>query len=227
MNLAVITARGGSKRIPRKNIKDFCGKPIITYSIEAALKSNCFDQVMVSTDDLEIAKMAQEYGASVPFMRSAETANDFATIADVLLEVIDKYKSINVNPEFMCCLFPTAPFITAGNLVSGFHQLQKNKNIDAVFPIVRFSFPIQRALRLRNNQLTYFNPECALMRSQDLEPAYHDAGQFYWYRVQACIKNKFSLSDRAAGMILPESQAQDIDNNDDWVLAEMKFQVTR
>ncbi len=223
MNLAVITARGGSKRIPRKNIKNFCGKPIIAYSIEVALKSHCFDEVMVSTDDLEIAKIAQEYGACVPFMRSAETANDFATTADVLLEVIDQYQKKGVNPEFICCLFPTAPFITTHSLISGFRQLQENKNIDTIFPIVRFSFPIQRALRLTNNQLTYFNPGCALLRSQDLEPAYHDAGQFYWYRVQTCIKNKFSLNDRASGIILSESQAQDIDNDDDWILAEMKY----
>jgi|SRR3990167_2572441 len=223
MKLAVITARGGSKRIPRKNIRAFCGKPIIAYSIEAALKSGCFDEVMVSTDDNEIAEISRELGAEVPFMRSKKTADDLATTADVLCEVLHEYEKLKKTPEFLCCLFPTAPFVTENHLIDAFVMLKKNTNIDLVFPIVKFSFPIQRALRFKENKLEFFNPENALTRSQDLEPSYHDAGQFYWYRVAACEKNKFALGDRAAGVVLPEWQVQDIDNMDDWILAEMKY----
>jgi len=224
MKLAVITARGGSKRIPRKNIREFCGKPIIAYSIQAALDSTCFDEVMVSTDDNEIAEIARKYGAKVPFIRSAETANDFATTADVLCEVISEYQRRKINPEYLCCLYPTAPLTTADNLISAFDQLHKNQ-LDVVFPLVKFSFPIQRALRFHDNQVSFFNPEHALTRSQDLEPAYHDAGQFYWTRVNTFMESKSLVSEKTGGIVLPEWQVQDIDNMDDWVLAEMKYRL--
>lgn len=224
MKLAVITARGGSKRIPRKNIRDFCGKPIIAYSIETALESNCFDEVMVSTDDDEIAELSKKYGAKVPFMRSAETSNDFATTADVLCEVVNEYQKRKITPEYLCCLYPTAPFVTVDNLKSAFDQLQKNE-MDVVFPVVQFSFPIQRALRLKNNEVSFMYSEYALTRSQDLEPAYHDAGQFYWIQTKFFMKNKSLVSKKTGVIILPEWRVQDIDNVDDWILAEMKYQL--
>ena len=224
MKLAVITARGGSKRIPRKNIRDFCGKPIIAYSIQAALDSNCFNEVMVSTDDDEIAEIARKYGAKVPFIRSSETSDDFATTADVLFEVVNKYQKRKIYPEYLCCLYPTAPLIIADNLISAFNQLQKNQ-MDVVFPITRFSFPIQRALRLQENKVSFFNPENASMRSQDLEPAYHDAGQFYWCCVKTFLETKSLSPVKTSGIILPEWQVQDLDNMDDWVMAEMKYRL--
>ena len=223
MRLAVITARGGSKRIPHKNIKSFCGKPIIVYSIEAAVKSNCFDEVMVSTDDEEIAGIARKHGAVVPFMRSGKTATDFATTADVLLEVIEEYKKIEKIFTYICCLYPTAPLISSDNLSNAFQLLQSDSTLDVVLPIVRFSFPIQRAFQMHNNKISFMNPEYALTRSQDLEPAFHDAGQFYFFRMDAFIKNKSLISKNSAAIILPELQVQDIDNLEDWILAEIKY----
>ena len=223
MKLAIITARGGSKRIPRKNIRNFCGKPIIAYSIEAALESKCFDEVMVSTDDDEIADIARRFGAVVPFMRSSETSSDFATTAEVLLEVVQEYQRRSFSPEFICGIYPTAPFITSDNLNTAYHLLKNTLDADVAFPIVSFSYPIQRALRLTNNVVSFFNKEHALTRSQDLEPAYHDAGQFYWCRANSLLKNKTVISEKALGMILPEWQVQDIDNINDWILAEIKY----
>lgn len=225
MKLAVIVARGGSKRIPRKNIRLFCGKPIIAYSIEAALHSDCFDEVMVSTDDAEIANIAKQYGATVPFIRSAVTADDFATTAEVLSEVLNEYLLRKKKFEYACCIYPTAPLIDLNHLTKGLNKLISNKNLDVVFPIVRFSFPIQRALCLDHDRVAFVNPEYQLTRSQDLEPTYHDAGQFYWLRVGAFVKNKLLISKNAAGILLSEYQAQDIDTWDDWMLAEMKYKL--
>lgn len=223
MKLAVITARGGSKRIPRKNIRLFCGKPMIAYPIEAALNANFFDEVMVSTEDDEIANVARQYGATVPFRRSAKTADDFTATIDVILEVISQYHRIEIFPDYLCCLYPTAPFVTAGNLISAFQLLVQNEHLDVVLPIVRFSFPIQRALCLSNERVSFINPAYALTRSQDLEPAYHDAGQFYWCRVNALMENKSLIPEKTAGIVVPASQVQDIDNEEDWKLAEMKY----
>lgn len=225
MKLAIITARGGSKRIPRKNIRDFCGQPIIAYSIRAAINSKCFDQVMVSTDDYEIAEVAIRYGASVPFMRSEQTSTDFATTAEVLIEVLDEYNKRSINPELACCIYPTAPFVTSDSLRKSFDMLQKDKNIKGIIPITRFSYPIQRALRLKNQMISMFNPEYLSTRSQDLEPGYHDAGQFYWFCVEEFLKTKNLMGPQVAGLILPEWQVQDIDNEDDWILAEMKYRL--
>lgn len=224
MKLAIITARGGSKRIPRKNIRDFCGKPIIAYSIEVALKSGCFDEVMVSTDDKEIAQIALKYGASVPFMRSAKTSDDFATTANVIYEVLNQYQQGGKYFEYVCCIYPTAPLITSENLQSAFNQMAHHQ-VDTVFPIVRFPFSIQRALRFGNEKVEFVQPEHALTRSQDLEPAYHDAGQFYWLDVKAFMQNQSLVSKKSGAIVLPEWQVQDIDNVDDWILAEMKYRL--
>ena len=218
-NLAIIPARGGSKRIPKKNIKEFLGKPIIAYSIETALNSNLFDEVMVSTDSEEIAKIAKQYGANVPFLRSKETANDYAPLNEVIVEVKNKYKKTGKEFDFVCMILPTSPLISIENLKKAF-DLLKNSNFDSVRPIVRFSFPIQRAFRLTDkNEVLPTNPNDFKKRSQDLEPAFHDAGQFYW------IKGEKDLSTNKAAFEIPEIEAQDIDNEIDWKLAELKYKM--
>lgn len=178
LSLAIITARGGSKRIPHKNIRDFCGKPILAYSIEAAKTSDIFDTVMVSTDNNEIAVIAKQYGAQVPFLRSKISSSDYATTADVIREVLQRYSKSGTDYDWFCCLYPTAPFVTAEKLQKA-AQLLMQPEIDSVIPVVRFSFPPQRALVLRDSMLCYQYPENENARSQDLEPLYHDAGQFY------------------------------------------------
>ncbi len=223
--LAIITARGGSKRIPRKNIKDFLGKPIITYSIKTAIESKIFDTIMVSTDDEEIADIAKQYGAEVPFMRSEKNANDFVGTTGVLIEVLNKYIDLENEFDYACCIYPTAPFITTGKLKSAFHLL-KEKNFDTVFPVVRFSYPIQRALKINEaGYVKMFQPENRKKRSQDLEPAYHDAGQFYFFKVPEFFKYKKLWTNNTGCIVLPETEVQDIDNELDWKLAELKFQL--
>jgi pseudaminic acid cytidylyltransferase len=223
-SVAIIPARGGSKRIPRKNIRPFLGKPIITYAIEAALTSGLFSEVMVSTDDVDIADVARQYGASVPFMRQPETADDFATTADVLLEVLKKYEAQKQVFEYACCLYPTAPFVTPDLLKRAFTTLAE-KQFDTVYPVQPFSFPIQRAVRLQDSTVQWFQPEHALTRSQDLEPAYHDAGQFYFFRVDNFLKSGVLIPKNSGGIIISELEAHDIDNEADWQLAEMKFKM--
>lgn len=223
-NIAIITARGGSKRIPRKNIKDFLGKPIIAYSIAAALQASCFDEVMVSTDDEEIANVAREFGAKVPFLRSAETSNDFATTADVLVEVLSQYRSHGRNFDSACCIYPTAPFVTTERLEQGYTLLLQQA-ADAAFPVVRFSYPIQRALKIEDGFLKMIWPEHLTTRSQDLLPSYHDSGQFYWLDVPRFIVSKLILSDRAVPFVISELEVQDIDDLQDWKIAEIKYQM--
>ncbi len=223
-NIAIITARGGSKRIPRKNIRPFMGKPIIAYVIDSALQSGLFNEVMVSTDDEEIEAIARQYGASVPFRRTAETADDYATTADVLAEVLHQYEQQNQRFTFACCLYPTAPFITASSLQRAYSTLTDNQ-FDTVYPVQQFSFPIQRAVLLRNSKVHWFQPEHALTRSQDLEPAYHDAGQFYFVNVNAFQANQRLITDNSGGIVISEMEAHDIDNEDDWQVAEMKYRV--
>jgi pseudaminic acid cytidylyltransferase len=223
MKLAIITARGGSKRIPRKNIRLFCGKPIIAYSIQAAINANYFDEVMVSTDDEEIADIAKAYGATIPFMRSAPTASDHATTAEVLMEVLQEYQKRSLYPEFACCIYPTAPFVTSHNLMASHNLLLENQEINNVMSVTRFSYPIQRALKFENDKIALFNPEHLLTRSQDLQPGYHDAGQFYWLRTAAFLSTPNLISEKTTGFVLPEWQVQDIDNEDDWILAEIKY----
>ncbi|MFT7071915.1 pseudaminic acid cytidylyltransferase [Patiriisocius sp. Uisw_017] len=224
-NLLVIPARGGSKRIPKKNIKNFSGKPIISYSIEAAIKSGLFDEIMVSTDDDEIAEIAKTYGASVPFFRSKKNADDFATTFDVIQEVVSEYKLLNKQFEFICCLYPCAPLTTSKKLEEAF-QLLKSEKFDSVLPIMQFSFPIQRALKIDgDNKTKFFYPQYSLTRSQDLEQGYHDAGQFYWMNTLKCIEKSAILTDITGSIIISEMEAQDIDTEMDWKLAELKYEL--
>lgn len=220
--LAVITARGGSKRIPRKNIKEFCGKPILCYSIEAALASGIFDEVMVSTDDEEIAQVAGKAGAQVPFMRSEETSGDFATTRDVLVEVVERYREGGRCFEQMCCIYPTAPFVTAQKLRTGMELLEQ-AGADFVCPVVRYSFPPQRSYVIREGRLCNKWPEYRTARSQDLEPFYHDCGQFYMYRTQSLME-KAREDWIQLPMVMPELEVQDIDNEEDWYIAQIKYQ---
>lgn len=220
--IAVITARGGSKRIPKKNIKDFCGKPILAYSIEAALQSRLFQEVMVSTDSQEIADIAIQYGASVPFMRSEATSNDFATTNDVLVEVFTEYEKHGQTFDEAVCIYPTAPFITAKKLQEAVKIMEEEK-ADALTPVVRFSFPPQRAFVIRDSSLVYQYPEFAPMRSQDLEPIYHDCGQFYVMKVQNILKGL--PANKCVPLIVSELEVQDIDNEEDWKMAEMKYKM--
>ncbi len=222
--LAMITARGGSKRIPRKNIKEFNGKPIIAYSIEAALSSGVFDEVMVSTDDEEIAEIAKKYGAKVPFFRSEKTANDFATTVDVIEEVLNTYKERGEEFDIFCCIYPTAPFITAKRLKDAVEELS-NSDADSLIPVVRFSYPPQRAMEVHDGKLVFRQPENLSKRSQDLEPHFHDAGQFYVVRSESFFKNRGIMVGDILPMELSELEVQDIDNEVDWKLAELKYNL--
>lgn len=222
--IAIITARGGSKRIPKKNIREFCGKPIIAYSIEAALKSDLFDEVMVSTDSEEIAEVARKYGAKVPFMRSEKTSDDFATTADVLMEVLGEYKKRGKTYKYMACIYPTAPFVTGKKLKDGL-EILKRENVSVVMPIVAFSYPPQRGYICNNNRITMKWKENYTTRSQDLEKLYHDAGQFYLYQIDEFIKVKGVIMDNIAPLIVNELEVQDIDNETDWKLAELKYKM--
>lgn len=217
-NLAIIPARGGSKRIPRKNIKDFLGKPIIAYSIEAAIESSLFDEIMVSTDDNEIADIAKQYGASIPFLREKETSNDMATLSNVVDEVICKYKDNGLIFNNFCCILATAPFLTGHDLKEGYEML-RNSEFDTIRPITKFSYPIQRSFKLLdNNSVEWFFPEFANTRSQDIEPAYHDAGLFYWGNTTSGLNGT-----KRGAIVISELKCQDIDTEDDWCLAEYKY----
>lgn len=220
--IAIITARGGSKRIPRKNIREFCGKPILAYSIEAAVKSGIFDTVMVSTDDEEIAEVAKRYGAEVPFYRSAETANDFATTNDVLLEVLAEYERRGEKFDLGVCIYPTAPFVTAEKLRSAVEQLEQS-DADTLIPVVAFSYPPQRAMIVKDGKLVFEYPEYLDSRSQDLVPHYHDVGQFYVFRTEAFRRNQKLMVGNILPLIVSELEVQDIDNLTDWEIAEMKY----
>lgn len=223
-SVAIITARGGSKRIPHKNIKPFLGKPIIAYSIEAARAAGCFDEVMVSTDDEEIAEIARSYGAVVPFMRSAENSDDFSTTRDVVREVLRQYKEVGREFEYACCIYPTAPFITAERLKESM-QLLEEKQADSVLPVVQFSFPPQRCVVLQEGKAVFKWPEHMLTRSQDLEPYYHDCGQYYCLNTKAFGEQGVLFMKNTYPVILDEMEVQDIDNETDWKLAELKFKL--
>ena len=222
--VAIITARGGSKRIPRKNIKDFLGRPIIEYSIKAALESRIFDEVMVSTDDEEIAEIAKNAGAKVPFMRSKDTANDFATTADVIDEVLQQYKKNDVEFDYVCCISPTAPFVTAKCLKEAM-ELLMNGNSDSVVPVVKFGFPPQRGVIIQDGRVSFKWPEFALARSQDLESMYHDCGQFYCLNIESFEKQKCLVMANTMPYIREEKEVQDIDTMEDWYLAEIKYRM--
>lgn len=220
--LAIIPARGGSKRIPRKNIKNFCGRPIVEYSIKAAIDSKIFDEVMVSTDDEEIAKIAVASGAKVPFLRGAEASSDFATTADVLLEVLARYEEQEIYFDQVCCIYPTAPFVTAEKLKKGYELLA---NGDSVMPVVKYSYPIQRSIHIKDD-LVYMNcPEYVNTRSQDLEDMYHDCGQFYFLKTDALKKTKALFTEKTVPYVMSDLEVQDIDHIEDWKIAEMKYEL--
>lgn len=223
-SIAIITARGGSKRIPRKNIKEFCGKPILAYSIDAAIQSKVFDTVMVSTDDEEIAGIAKQYGAEVPFFRSEATSNDYAVTAQVLEEVLDEYEKRGEVFDNLCCIYPTAPFISGERLKEAMELFEKTK-ADSILPVVRFSFPPQRGVVLNDGFLEFKWPEYRNCRSQDLEPFYHDVGQFYCLNVESFRKQKKMVMDRTVPLILSEMEIQDIDTEEDWKIAELKYKL--
>ena len=221
--LAIITARGGSKRIPKKNIKDFLGKPIITYSIAAALESGAFDTVMVSTEDDEIARIAKKAGAAIPFLRSMDTANDYAVTADVIREVIETYLKEGIRFTHVCCIYPTAPFVTSARIREAMELLIASE-MDCVIPVVPFSFPPQRGFIIENNSLSMKWPEYRDSRSQDLETFYHDCGQFYCIKTDCFLAQKKLYMEKAYPLVLKEIEVQDIDTLEDWELAEQKYQ---
>jgi pseudaminic acid cytidylyltransferase len=223
--LAIIPARGGSKRIPKKNIKEFFGKPVLAYAIENAINSKLFDEVMVSTDDDEIVEIAIKFGAKVPFKRSSENSDDYATTIDVLTEVIATYGKVQREFEYACCIYPCTPLLTKQRIIEGFSILEKD-NLDCVFPIVRYGFPIQRAVRLNDKGFVeMYNPDHLITRSQDLEPSFHDAGQFYFFNVNNLIKKQKLLTDFTGYIEVSEIEVQDIDNLIDWQLAELKYKI--
>jgi pseudaminic acid cytidylyltransferase len=224
--IAIIPARGGSKRIPRKNIKQFNGKPIIAYSIEAAVNSGMFSEVMVSTDDEEIAEVAKQYGANVPFCRSEKTSGDYATTIDVLLEVYNRYLDNGSSFDFVCCIYACAPFVTAEKLQQAWQMLKEN-NASTAFPVIRYGHPIQRALQKNGEFVSMLNAGNLLVRTQDLPPRFHDAGQFYWITSQSLLAEKKLITDTTVGMEINDLEAQDIDTELDWKVAEIKFTLLK
>jgi pseudaminic acid cytidylyltransferase len=226
MNICVIPARGGSKRIPRKNIKSFCGQPMISYSIVSALESKIFDHIIVSTDDDEIAEVSLKYGASVPFIRPENLSDDYTTTTDVIAHALSWVQKNIGNVKFVCTLYATAPFTTSKELISAYEEISKHKDCHVVFPIVEFDFPIQRAIKLTDDgSVKMFQPEHLLTRSQDLEKAYHDAGQFYWMKSKFIGSGISPFSDVARPIKIPHYRVQDIDTKDDWIRAEIMFEA--
>lgn len=223
MRLAIIPARGGSKRIPRKNIKDFLGKPIISYAIQAALESNCFDDVLVSTDDAEIAEVALRHGASVPFMRSPKTSDDITGTVPVLLEVLAK-KTEQYND--ICCIYPCSPLIQPGKINEALEKHLK-LGAESTFTVVKYGHPPQRGLTISSGWAKMKEPGNYSARTQDLKPVYHDAGQFYWLNVEALKLKQRLIMDRSYAVILSELECQDIDTVEDWILAEVKYELWR
>lgn len=227
MQLAVIPARGGSKRIPRKNIKMFHGQPMIAWSVQAAIESGCFDEIWVSTDDEEIAEVAQAYGAKIPFLRPTHLSDDFATTADVMSHAVGEYDKLNHTlPDYICCLYATAPFVTKADLVQGFEKIKNNRNLNYVFSATTYPFPIQRAIKLNvDDTVEMFSPQYFNVRSQDLEEAWHDAGQFYWGTAEAWLNKAMIFASQSSVVELPRSRVQDIDTQEDWDRAEWLFKA--
>lgn len=221
--LAIIPARGGSKRIPYKSIKSFCGQPIIKYSIDVALNSGCFDEIMVSTDDEKIADLAKKFEAHVPFLRSEKNSNDFADLSDVMEEVLLKYKEQGKEFDFFCCILATSPFINKRYIQKSFELLLACNDAEAVVPVVQFDYPIQRALKIENNFVKMIWPENYKKRSQDLEPIFHDCGQFYWLKTRSFLEQKCFYLNRSLPFELPGEDVQDIDTPQDWLIAEFKY----
>lgn len=225
MNIAIIPARGGSKRIPGKNIKSFLGKPIIAYSIEAALTSGLFDSVVVSTDSEEIAEVARKYGAVTPFVRPNELCDDHTPTAPVITHAIEWFAEHETMPEYACCIYATAPFVEASYLREGYDTINENK-CSSCFAITTFGFPIFRSLKINGHgNLEMFWPEHELTRSQDLEEAYHDAGQFYWVECERFLRFPKVYAEDARPVILPRYLVQDIDTPEDWKMAEYLYKA--
>lgn len=226
MNLCIIPARGGSKRIKKKNIKNFCGKPIIAWSINIALASNCFDKIVVSTDDTKIANLARKFGAIVPFKRPKSLSDDFTSTVDVISHAV-KWEIQNYKkPDYVCCIYATAPFIKAIDIKNGL-KLLKSQSSDYIFTATNFPYPIQRAFRMKKNRvIEMFYPKHYKSRSQDLEKSYHDAGQFYWGHTESWIKKKPMISNKAKPIFLPRDQVHDIDTIEDWKIAERFFKLS-
>lgn len=226
MNLAIIPARGGSKRIPRKNVREFNGKPIIAWSVAAALGCKSFDCVIVSTDDDEIASIAEDLGAEVPFRRPAELSDDHATTIPVIRHSVDWWEENQGPLDAVCCIYPTAPFVLAADLERGLEVLQGDESLDFAFSVTSFPFPIFRAVKLDENQrVSMFWPENELTRSQDLPEAWHDAGQFYLGRSTSWKSCDRIFQARSRGVPLPRHQVQDIDTEEDWLRAELMHEA--
>lgn len=227
MRLAVIPARGGSKRIPRKNIKPFFGKPMIAWSIEAALQSGCFDEAIVSTDDAEIADVARQWGAKVPFMRPVALADDYTGTIPVVRHAIEWFQLEGRPPAEVCCIYATAPFVQADDLHRGLDLLLAN-DCSYAFSVTSYPFPIQRAIRITDQgRVEMFHPEQFNTRSQDLKEAWHDAGQFYWGRAQAWLEERVVFTPDSVPVPLPRHLVQDIDTLEDWLRAELMFKAMR
>lgn len=223
--LAIISARGGSKRIPRKNIKDFFGKPILAYTIEIAQKSGIFDEIMVSTEDMQIAEIAKQWGATVPFMRTQETAKDETPVHEVWHEVIQKYLERNICFDYFCGLFPCAPLMKPERLKDSLQLLIDHPETPMVNPVVPYSFPIQRAMKIENGLLDFVWPQYHYTRSQDLPARYHEAGQFYWLNVSHFLQKPAGDYPNSRPYVLSESEVQDIDTEEDWKIAEVKYKI--
>lgn len=227
MKLAVIPARGGSKRIPRKNIREFCGRPMIAWSIAAAHASGCFDRIVVSTDDDEIAEVARELGADVPFMRPATLSDDYAGTVPVIAHAITELRRLGEDPRQVCCIYATAPFLQTSDLRRGFDLLNQG-HCNYVFSVTRYPFPIQRAIRITSSgRVRMFSPEHFNTRSQDLEEAYHDAGQFYWGSATAWLTGEAMFDENSVSIVLPRYRVQDIDTLEDWQMAELMFEAAK
>lgn len=225
MRIAIIPARGGSKRIPRKNVRPFAGKPMIAHAIEAALACRAIDRVVVSTDDDEIAEIARAHGAELPFRRPAELADDVTPTVPVIAHAIEACRSLGWEISHACCIYPSVPFLRARDLEEGLSLLEGSGGEGYVFPVVRFSSPIQRALRrAEDGGVAPFNPEHAVTRTQDLEPAYYDSGQFYWGRA-AAWRQQLDVHGNARAIVLPEWRAVDIDIEEDWIRAELMYRA--
>jgi pseudaminic acid cytidylyltransferase len=223
MRLAIIPARGGSKRIPRKNIKEFCGKPMIAWSIGAAKSSGLFDHIIVSTDDEEIAEIARNWGAEVPFLRPENLADDLTPTVPVIAHAIKSCINLGWVPDYVCCIYPCAPLININDLVDAFNSIRAS-NSDFIYPVTEYAHPIQRAMhQLSSGKMQFLNSENALTRTQDLEKTYHDAGQFYWGKASAWLAHKLMHTD-GLGMAIPNWRVVDIDTQDDWKRAENIFQ---
>lgn len=225
MKCAIIPARAGSKRIPHKNIRHFYGRPMLAWSIDAALESGCFDRVIVSTDSEVIAAIARDLGAETPFIRPDALSDDFATTAQVINHCLDWLKVDGNEASYACCIYATAPFLQANDLQRGWEAMAQ-KEADFAFSVASFSYPIQRALKVNDyGHVSMIQPECAIARSQDLEETFHDAGQFYWGRAEAFLEEKNLFSEGSVPVFIPRHRVQDIDTEEDWIMAELMFQA--